>query len=76
MPTDAVRGLRRSVSEANRQIERERHARRHGFAVKQVRPEAGLRLERMAEGVTEIEQPTLAAFALISGYLIRSNMLT
>src|SRR5215470_18071046 len=65
MAAHAVCGLRRGMAEPDGEIERERHARRHGLTVEQLRAEAGLRLERVSEGMAEIQQLTLAALALI-----------
>ena len=46
----------RAEAEAGRQVEGHRHARAHRLAVQQVGAEAGLGLERVAEGMAEIEQ--------------------
>ena len=50
-----------------REAEGERHADRHRLAVQQPVGEAGLGLERVAEGVAEIEQRALAGLALVVG---------
>ena len=47
---------RRAEAEPRRQVEGHRHAGADGLAVQQVGAEAGLGLQRMAEGVAEIEQ--------------------
>ena len=45
---------------------RQHHADRDALAVEQAVGEAGCRLQRMAKGVTEIEQRALAGFALVA----------
>ena len=51
---------------ARGELERQRHAERHRFAVQQPVGEAAAGFERVAEGVAEIEQRALAALALVA----------
>ena len=68
MRDDPLRVLGRASPSAGRIIERQRHAGGDRLAVEQLLGKAGLRLQRMAEGVAEIEQRALAArFALVLG---------
>ena len=67
MPAHPLRRLRRAKAKPHREIEGEAHAQRHRLAVQQRIAEAGLGLERMAEGVAEIEQRPLALLALVDG---------
>src|SRR6185503_11079700 len=49
-----------------RELARQRHAERDRLAVQKTLRVAGRRLERVAEGVAEIEQSTLAGLALVA----------
>src|SRR5579883_932886 len=57
--------LRRTQTQFDREVEGEQHAERHRLAMQELVAEAKLGLERMAEGMTEIEERPLAALALI-----------
>ena len=68
MPAHARGILRRAKAEPRRQVEGHRHAGADRFAVQQLRPEAGLGLQRMAEGMAEIEQGAqVGGLALVGG---------
>ena len=67
MAAHARRRLRRTEAESRREIEGEPHADGHRLAMQQRVAEAALGLERMAEGVAEIEQRALAGLALVGG---------
>ena len=56
----------RQQAAPRREFERERHAERDRLAVQQPAGEAGGRLERVPEGVAEIEQRPLAGLALVA----------
>ena len=61
--------LRRAEAELGREIEGQRHAGAHRLAMQQVGAEAGLGLERMAEGMAEIEQRAqVGGLALVGGH--------
>ena len=65
----ATRALRRrpaQQAEPRRELEGQRHAERDRLAVQQPVGEAGRGLERMAEGVAEIEQRAVAGLALVA----------
>ena len=65
MPAHAVRLLPRSKTETHREIERQHHAERHRLAMQQPVAEPGLGLQRMAEGMAEIQQRPVAGLALV-----------
>ena len=54
-------------SEANRQVEREAYADGHRFAVQQRLAEAALGLQRVTEGVSQVEERPAAAFLFVVG---------
>ncbi len=65
MPADAVRILPRRQTKPHREIERQHHAERHRLAMQQPVAKPGLGLERMAEGMAEIQQRAVAGLALV-----------
>src|SRR5688500_2161978 len=64
---DPVRILPRGEAEANREIECEDHAEGDRLAMQQPVAKAGLGLERVAEGMTEIQQRAIPLLALVGG---------
>src|SRR5690606_15065006 len=57
---------RRAEAQAFREAEREAHADGHALAVQQARRVAGPGLERVAEGVAEIEERAVASLVLVA----------
>src|SRR5690349_24075285 len=67
MPAHARRDLGPAELELSREIECELHADGDSLAMQQRSAEARRRLERVAEGVAEIEQRAQSALALVGG---------
>src|SRR5271156_3727185 len=65
MLDEAMRVLARAQIQPDRQLKCQRHADGHAFAMDQTVAKSGCRLERMAEGMTQIEQGALSAFTLV-----------
>ena len=65
MAFDARRIVRRAEAEARRKVEGHHHADGHGLAMQQLVCIAAFGLQRMAEGVAEIEQRAGAGLALV-----------
>ena len=67
MPFDPRCIFRRAEAELGREIEGHDHADGHGFAMEQVVAIAAFQLQRMAEGVAQIQQRPGAGLPLILG---------
>ena len=66
MLPDTVRVLSRGETETHGEIERQHHPERDRLAVQQPVAKPGLGLQRVSEGVAEIEQrPVIAGLALV-----------